>query len=166
MGRDAQDRPEDERDDAVCLPHERAEQRAVRPSVHAKPRRGRPDRPLEQRHSAVVEGMRQRRVRVDELDIVTEEVEAAEERGGDRHPEDRRADVVDVARERQLRGAHAAPDRVAPLVDDDRTSGPRDRDRRRQPVGPGADDDGVGGVGVGDHPAIFPPRRPYRPRGP
>ena len=56
---------------------------------------------------------------------------------------DRGADVVAKSRERQLRGARAAPDRLLRL--DDAYGAPRlcERDRGSKAVRPRPDDDGV-----------------------
>jgi hypothetical protein len=56
---------------------------------------------------------------------------------------DRRAHVVSEPRQRQFSRASSAPDRLLALEDPDRSSGLRERDRGREPVRPGADDDGV-----------------------
>ena len=68
VSRHPQHRPEDERDDPIGLSHQRPEQLLVgAPVVAEAGRRGR-DRALEQGDPAVVERVRQRRGRVDQLD--------------------------------------------------------------------------------------------------
>src|SRR6266498_851565 len=53
---------------------------------------------------------------------------------------DRRADVVDEPRQRQLGRAQAAAELLLGLANLDLQAGPGQRDRRRQPVRAGADD--------------------------
>jgi len=84
--------------------------------------------------------MRQRRQRLDPVDL---EVERVEEGRRCRERVDRRADVVTEAGQRQLGGARAAPDRVASLDDEDRAPGLRESDGGGEAVRAGADDDGV-----------------------
>jgi hypothetical protein len=95
---------------------------------------------VHQQRGAVVERMRERRGRLDQLDV---EVERVEERGDGRKGVDRRANVMAEARERQLGGACAASDRVARLEDEDRAAGLGEGDRGGEAVRPRADDDGV-----------------------
>ena len=64
-------------------------------------------------------------------------------RRAERERVDRRADVVAVARERQLRGAGAAADLAGPLDDEHRAAGPSELDRRGETVRAGSDDDRV-----------------------
>ena len=62
-----------------------------------------------------------------------------EERRAGAERMNRRADIVDEARPRQLRRAHPAADCVVRFQHKHRKPGARTRDRRRQPVRPGAD---------------------------
>ena len=78
-----------------------------------------------------------------ELEAVLGERHVAEARRGNRKRMDRGADVVDEARQGQLSRARAAAERVRRLDDQHRPPGPRQRDRRNQPVGARANDDGV-----------------------
>jgi hypothetical protein len=89
---------------------------------------------------AVVERMRERRGRLDPVDV---ELERPEERRRGAERVDGRADVVPKAGERQLGRARAAADAVLRLEDEDRASGLRQSDRGGEPVRAGADDDGV-----------------------
>ena len=91
----------------------------------------------------VVEGVREVHLGPAPLEAVALEVQRAEERGADRHGVDRRADVVDQARDGQLLAARAAADRRFGLEHGDADSLASQRRRGGQPVGAGADDDGV-----------------------
>jgi len=73
------------------------------------------DRAVHEDGGAVVEGMRQRRRRVDPADAVVRERELREERRRRRERMDRGADVVDEAGQRQLRGAASSADGVLGL---------------------------------------------------
>jgi len=77
------------------------------------------------------------------LDQVELELQRAEERGGEERRVDRGADVVAKSRERQLGGARPAADRLLRLDDTDGTPRLGERDRSRETVGPGPDDDCV-----------------------
>ena len=67
------------------------------------------------------------------------------------------------AGERQLLAADGSARDVGPLENGDAPPGSRQHGRRDQPVGPGADDDGVGfGDGGGAHNAISMPGPPSR----
>ena len=89
---------------------------------------------------AVVEGVRQRGRRLDPLDV---EIERVEERGCDRERMDRGAHVVTESRKCQLRRARSTADCFPRFEDEDGTFRLRERDRGREPVRPGADDDCV-----------------------
>ena len=143
MARPAQ-RAEHLREQDAGVARERREQ-----SAGTRPRRarGRPPsastRALEHRRRPVVERVGERRVRVDRLEPVRGERERAQERRRERERMDRRAGVVDEAREGQLGRAAAAADRVRRLEHRDRAPGAGEGDRRRQAVRPGPDDDGA-----------------------
>ena len=109
MPRNVHDRPEGLRGEVVGGAGERPEQPAPGASVVAAEagRRGR-QRPLEHHDAAAVERLRERRVRVHELDPVRREVHRAEERRGQREGHDRRAHVVAEPGEGQLPGPCAA----------------------------------------------------------
>jgi hypothetical protein len=77
------------------------------------------------------------------LDQVEVELQRAEERGGEERRVNRGADVVAKPRERQLRRARPAADRLLRFDDADRTPCLGERDRGSQAVRPRADDDGV-----------------------
>ena len=131
---------------------ERPEQPA--PCAPVRPAQGlsrRREGPLEQGRPATVEWLRDGRVRVQELDASCREVHGPEERRGDREGQDRRADVVPEPGEGQFLGACPAAGRRGRLVDADRASGTRQGDRRRQPVGPGPDDDRIDRAPTGRH---------------
>jgi len=97
-------------------------------------------RALDDECGAVVERVRKRGGRLDPVDA---EVERGEERRRRCERMDRGADVVPEPRERELRGARAAADRVLRLDDEDGASGLREGDCGREPVRAGADDDRV-----------------------
>ena len=134
--------------------HERPEEAPPGVPVHSQPGRGLLDRALEHDCRPVVERVRERRRRMDPLDAVLGQRHGAHERRGDPERVDRGAGVVQEARERQLLGAQAAADRVAALDDEHRATGPREHDRRREPVRPRSDDDRV--VHPGDGTPYFP----------
>ena len=69
-----------------------------------------------------------------QLEPVLGERQRAEERRADAERVDRRADIVDEARQRQLGRARPAADVSARLEHQHRAPGARQRDRRRQPV--------------------------------
>lgn len=89
---------------------------------------------------SVVERMRERSRRLDQVEL---EVERPEERRCGDQGVDRRADVVPEAGERELRGARPAADRVARLEDADRVPGLGEGDRGSEAVRARADDYGV-----------------------
>ena len=144
MPRNVHDRPEELRGEVVGGAGERPEQPAPGASVVAAEagRRGR-QRPLEHHDAAAVERLRERRVRVHELDPVRREVHRAEERRGQREGHDRRAHVVAEPGEGQLPGPCAAADGRGRLVDPHRSPGPGKGDGRGEAVRPRADDDRV-----------------------
>ena len=76
---------------------ERRDQTAVRSAVRAEPRRGRIHGALEDHGGAVVERMRERRVRLDPLEAVLVQRESVEERRHQGERMDRGADVVHEA---------------------------------------------------------------------
>src|SRR4051794_5020213 len=98
------------------------------------------DAATDERRRAVVERMRERRRRLDQVEL---ELERPEERRRSSEGMDGRADVVAKARERQLRSPGSTADRVARLEDEDRASCLREGHRSRQAVRPGPDDHGI-----------------------
>jgi hypothetical protein len=103
------------------------------------------DRAVEHDGTPVVERVRDGGRRVDELETVLGEGHGAEEGRAGNEGIDGRADVVDETRQRQLGGADSAADRVLSLANEDRAPGARERNRGREPVGPGADDNRIVG---------------------
>jgi hypothetical protein len=97
------------------------------------------DRPLEDYSRAVVQRMRERRGRVNEL---RQRYSSKERRAGDEGI-NRRARVVNEAGQRQLGRAHPAADRVVCFEHENGSASPRERDRGREPVRPGSDHDGL-----------------------
>ena len=77
------------------------------------------------------------------LDPLHGQLEIAEERRVAPERVDRRADVVDEPRKRQLGGANTTADGLLRLVDGDLPARARHRDRRGKPVRAGADHDGA-----------------------
>jgi hypothetical protein len=120
--------------------NQRSEEAAVVVGVGIERRGGFVERAVDEGRRAVVERMGDGRRRLDQRQVELERTE--ERRSGDERM-DGRADVVAEARERQLCRARPAADRLSRLVDSDRASGLRERDRRREAVWPGADDDRV-----------------------
>ena len=136
-------RREDVLEQRLGIAGERREEPPPARLVLAEPAHGRVRRALEQGRGSVVERVRERRRRLDPLEAVLRERQRAEERRRDAERVDRRADVVDESRQRQLGRARAAAHGVGRLEHAHRDPGPRQHDRRRQPVRPGADDDRV-----------------------
>ncbi len=122
---------------------DRAEHPPVGVGVGSEPGRRRVDVALEEHGRAVVERMADRERRLDPPQALGLEVRLAEEGRNATEGIDRAADVVDVAGQRQLGGSDATADRRRRLVQPDRVALPSQRDRRREPIGPGPDDDGV-----------------------
>ena len=86
--------------------------------------------------------MRERRFGMYQLQAMLSKRQAAQERRGQRKRVHGGADVVHEAGQCQLLGAAAAAHRVRSLEDCHRRAGLGERDRRREPVGTRADDDG------------------------
>jgi len=122
------------------VPDEGTEQAEVGVRVRAEPCSGLVQRPANEDRRAVVERVGERRGRGDPFEVQTERPEERR-RGGERV--DRGADVVTKAGQRQLRSARAAADRVLRLEDENRATGLRQRERRREAVRTRADDDRV-----------------------
>ena len=120
-----------------------ADQPSVGGCVATEPRRGCLDRALDDSRGAVVERVHDLGGRKDPLEPVLLERQRPEERGGHTEWVNRRAEVVDVARHRQLRRARAASDRVVRLPHQDRESPFGERDRCGEAVRPRSDHDRV-----------------------
>jgi len=87
--------------------------------------------------------MRERHAGMDPLEPVLLQRQRVEVRRGRAERMDRRAEVVDEAREGELGAPRAAPDGRLGLVDPDLQSGACKFDGRSEPVRPAADDLGV-----------------------
>ncbi len=117
---------------------------AARPARRlAEPVRRRAHRAFQDGRPTIVERVRERSVRLDQLDTAGGEIDRCEEGRADRQRQDRRADIVAKSGERQLGGPGATARRRRCLVDPDRSPGPRQGDRRGQTVRPGPDDDRI-----------------------
>ncbi len=112
---------------------QRADQSPVRELVAAEPRRRCQQAVLEQDGRPIVERMGRRRTRLDPLDV---ELERPEERRSQTERVDRRADVVDESRQRQLGRPQAAAELLRGFVNLDLQAGSSQRDRRRETVRP------------------------------
>jgi hypothetical protein len=77
------------------------------------------------------------------FDQVEVELQRAKKRGSDESRMDRRANVMPKSRERQLRGASSATDRLLRLDDAYRAPSLSERDRGGKAIRPRADDNGV-----------------------
>jgi hypothetical protein len=132
-----------------------ADQQPVRAVVATEPGGRRQQAVLEQNCRPILKRMCGRRIRLNPLDV---ELERAKERRSETKRVDRRADVVDEPRQRQLGGPQAAAELLLRLVNLDLQAGTRKRDRRREPVRPGADNDRP------RHDGIQPPGRCSRAR--
>ena len=97
---------------------ERLDQAPVRLFVRIERRGGLGDRALEHDRRSVVERMGERRIRLHEVEAVRRERQLAEDRRSGEERVDRRADVVDEARERELVGVSAAAGRFLRLPDE------------------------------------------------
>ena len=95
---------------------QRLEQLAIRRAVRAKLLRGVFERARRENNSAVVERVSDCCGRLDQVEV---ELQRAEERRGKKRGVDRGTDIVAKTRERQLRGARAATDRLVRFDDAD-----------------------------------------------
>ena len=143
MSRHVEKRPEDLPLELRPVRGKAADEPSVGVCVATKPRRGCLDRALDDGRGAVIERMHDLGGRKDPLEPVLLERQRPEERGGRPEWVNRRAEVVDVARQRQLRRARAASDRVVRLADQNRKSPLGERDRGGETVRPRSDDDRV-----------------------
>ena len=117
-------RAEHDRGEVVPALRERTHEVGVgRAVATAEARRRLLERPVQHGGAAAVERVGGLHVRLDQLEAVLVQRQRAQERRADRERVDRRADVVPVARERQLGGRRAAADRAAPA----RTGAPSGR---------------------------------------
>ena len=133
--------PEQGLEERGGVAHERLEQAAVGTLVGPEPGRGPRHRALQHHRGPVVQRMRERGRRVDELETVTCQRQGAQERRGERQRLHRGARVVHQPRQRQLGGAAASAERLRALQHTYGVARPRHDDRSRQPVGARPDDD-------------------------
>ena len=127
----------------VGIAHQRTEQRAPGAPVRAEGV-GRIDhRSLEDGRATAIERMGDRRVRLDQLDAARGQIDRCEERRCQGQRQDRGADVVLEAWERQLGGARSAAGRRGRLVDTDRAPCTGQGDRGGQPVRSGPHHDRI-----------------------
>jgi hypothetical protein len=142
-------RREDRILDQIPRAHDGSNEAAVRAIVDPERQRGRRHAALDDCGARLVERVREHRGRLDPLEPVLREREAAEERRRERHRVYRRTDVVDETGQRQLRGAAPAAQGRIGFVHVDRTAGSCEHDGRRQPVRTGSNDEGIWGIGHG-----------------
>ena len=116
------------------------------PAVLAQARHRVVERPVEHPGAAVVERVDEGDLRVDQLEAVALEVGRLEERRHRGQGVDRRAHVVEEARQGELRGAGPAADGVGAFEDEHRAARLRARDGGGQPVGTGSHDHDIGHV--------------------
>jgi hypothetical protein len=90
-----------------------------------------------------VEGMGQRRRRVNPFEAVIAQGKRLEERRRDRHRINRRTHVVQEPGKGERLGSAAAADRRLGFVDDDPQARAGEHDRRREAVRTGADNDRI-----------------------
>ena len=129
---------------------ERLGQRAIASRVaRAESVAGLGDRAANDDRGAVVERMRERRRRMNELEPMFGERQRAKERRRERERVDRGADVVHEAGLGQGGRPRASADRRRGLVDADGSSGARERDRGGETVRARSDDDRVERHGAG-----------------
>ncbi len=94
--------------ETLAVAHQRAEETTPAPPVdRSETSSGRRDRAFEDSRTAVVEGMGERRVGLDELDASRRQVHGSKEGRRERERQDRGADVVTESRQRQLLGPRA-----------------------------------------------------------
>ena len=136
----------DERvDDEVPLGDQRLYPASISRRVLPVPKAGDggADPSMEQRRRPVVERVGHLHRRLDPFQAVALEPEPGEDRRRAGHRVDGAADIVDDARERQLRGSAATAERLGRLDQADRPAGTREHDGCGETVRPAADDDGV-----------------------
>ena len=128
-----------------CRPalHQRPHQPAIRARVPSQPRSRGVHRTFQHDRRSVIQRVGQRQRRVYPLKAVALQGQVAEEGRGEGQRVDGRTDIVSEAGQRQLGCARPAADRGRGFDHPHRPAGARQRHRRRQPVRPCADDDGV-----------------------
>src|SRR5579862_1945607 len=99
--------------------------------------------------SAVVEGVRESGLRLDELETVIIEFEVFEEGRADRQGINGGTNIVNEARQGEFDGADAAPKGFLGFVDVNAAASARDGNRGSEAVHARADDDSVGLGGLG-----------------
>jgi hypothetical protein len=140
MTRDVRDRFHQFVLELVPAGHERLEQSPIRGAVGSQASRGLSERSPNDRCGSIVERVRNRDGRLDQVEL---EPEGAEERRRGDEWVDSGADVVPESRQRQFRSTRSAADRLLRLDDADGASGLSERDRGREAVRPRPDDNGV-----------------------
>jgi hypothetical protein len=129
-------RAEDVVEQRLRVPHERPEEPSPAIVVLAERGHRRLGRALEQDRGSVVERVGDRGGRLDPVEPVLGERQRPKQRRRDPERMDRRADVVDEARQRQLGRAASASDRVGCFEDAHRAAGAGEHDRCRKAVRP------------------------------
>ena len=122
---------------------QRSHQPPVGSRVAAQLGGGRCHRALHQDRAAVIQRMRDGGGREDPLETVVRQWEIPKERRCHAERMDRRANVMHEAGQRQLGRACPPADRLFAFNHQHRAPGARQGDGRSQPVGTGADDNGV-----------------------
>jgi hypothetical protein len=153
--------------DALDLPpggDQGLDQRRVRVPVDPEGGSSVLDAALERERASVVEGVSSRGRRVDPVHF---QAELPEDGRLDTERVNRRADVVDEARQSQLRAPHASADRLLGLEEVDVVARLREDDRAGQPVRAGADHRcGLHRRARKAGPSVWPPRRTGSKRSP
>ena len=126
--------------EAMRIAEERSDQAPVRARVAGQLGHGLVDREAQEDRRLAVERVGHRGARPEPGEAVLRQRQAAEPGRQDPERVHRRAHVVQEAGQRELGRAAAATRLVGRLQHQDRGAGLRQVDRRRQPVGTGADD--------------------------
>ena len=138
---------EDVGEEDFVLCHQRAEEALPGPGVTAKVRRRGAQRALQGQRASAIQGMGQRQGRLNPFEAVLRQWQGAQEGRGQRQGMHRRAEVVREAGQGQFGGTQAAANFRLRFVDAHLQPRLRQRNGGGQPVGAGADHDGVGSHG-------------------
>jgi hypothetical protein len=159
LSRGERRQPEARERERMSRPSQRTEHRRVnpRPILHdptdhtaigirvaVEPARGALDIAMDRGRRTPVQRMREHHRRLDPLETELRQRQRLKQRRRDAERMDGRAEVVHEPGQRQLPGSRAAADGRFGLEDDDLATGLGNHNCRGEPIGAGADDDGVG----------------------
>ena len=136
-------RPQHHRRQLVPVGRRRPKESSPTLAVQAY-RRGRLlQRTIEADRRAIIQRVRRRNVRLNPLDAETLQRHSAQEGRARRKGMDRGADVVSEAGQRKFGSTVPPTDRALAFDYEDRVAGASESNSCRQPIGPGADNDGI-----------------------